>query len=142
MYLAGAAMKITSRVCYGLKILNVLADAYGAAETSYVSSSVIAAKEDIPKRYADQLLSLLTLSGIVDARHGAAGGYALTRPPADISIKEIFEAMEGAVLSARCLDKKRACPDEGDCSGHKIWKKLESEIVKTLAKTSLADLNK
>lgn len=136
-------MKITTRICYGLRILEVLADEYRRYDGSnYVSSSVIAAREKISKRYADSLLALLTLADIVAARHGAAGGYALTRAPSAITARDVFEALEGSALSAKCLDKKRGCPVRGDCSGHKIWKKLEAEIIKTLANTTLADLQK
>ncbi len=134
-------MKITSRICYGLRILEVLVDEYKkSGGNNYVSSSAIALREKISKRYADGILALLTLADIVAARHGASGGYALTRPPSSITVRDVFEALEGYTLSSRCLDKKSGCSKRSDCSGRKIWKKLESEMLKTLTNTTLADL--
>ncbi|MDI6756738.1 MAG: Rrf2 family transcriptional regulator [Endomicrobiia bacterium] len=133
-------MKITNKICYGLRILEVLAGEYKRNGSNYVSSSIIASREKISKRYTDSLLSLLTLADIVVARHGSAGGYALTRAPSSITVRDIFEGLEGSALSSRCLDKKSGCSKRSDCSGRRIWKKLECEILKTLTNTTLADL--
>ena len=134
-------MKINTRLCYALKILSALASGYkGTLRTEPLSSSEIAAKENISKRYADSILSILSRGGLVDAHQGVSGGYTLKKPPSDITLYEVFEILEGRVLSARCIDKKNNCRFSSRCSGHKIFKSLEEKISDSLRKTTIADL--
>ena len=55
----------------------------------------IAEAHGIPERYLVQVLLLLKRSGLVRSVRGAAGGYRIARPDADISIGEILEAIDG-----------------------------------------------
>ncbi len=58
----------------------------------------ISAKANIPQNYLEQLLSILRKAGIVKSTRGAHGGYLLAKSTNDITVKEIFEALEGDLL--------------------------------------------
>jgi Rrf2 family protein len=55
----------------------------------------IAAQQNIPDRYLEQLLATLRRGGIVKSQRGAKGGYLLAREPRKIILLEIFECLEG-----------------------------------------------
>ena len=85
-------MRITTRTRYAIRALYDLAfhrlgQAAGAKE--------IAERQKIPLRFLEQILQDLRKAGIVEARRGPRGGYALARPPAQISLAEVLHAVRG-----------------------------------------------
>jgi Rrf2 family protein len=56
---------------------------------------VIGERQSIPTRYLEQIFQRLRRSNLVTGKRGPGGGYVLARPPADISLREIVEAVEG-----------------------------------------------
>lgn len=132
-------MKISSKACYGLKIMAVLTEHY---DKEFVSSKKIAEREKISKKYTDNLLSILEKSGIVTSRLGSKGGYALAIPPENVTVKMILESLEGSILSAGCLDKVKRCRYSSGCSGHFIWENLKMAIIDCLDGVTLAQASK
>src|SRR5262245_18843521 len=55
----------------------------------------IAARQAIPQRYLEQVLLALKRSGLLTSKRGSAGGYHLTRPPEDITVRAVLSAGEG-----------------------------------------------
>lgn len=56
----------------------------------------IAQKQNIPKRYLEQLLLMLRKAGLTMSIRGKKGGYRLAKTPAIISVADIFKAVEGS----------------------------------------------
>ncbi len=133
-------MKINTRICYALKILSALSSVYKGTDTTPLSSSEIAQKEKISKRYADSILAELCRGGLVNAYPGVTGGYTLKYPPPEITLYDVFEILEGGILVTRCIDKKSHCRLSGGCGGHKIFKSLEEKISDSLRKITIKDL--
>src|SRR4029078_1715942 len=85
-------MRITTRTRYAIRALYDLAfhrlgQAAGAKE--------IADRQRVPLRFLEQILQDLRKAGIVEARRGPRGGYALARPPGKISLAEVLHAVRG-----------------------------------------------
>ena len=59
------------------------------------SLAEIAAAEDLPRAYLEQLVMSLRDAGLVTSTRGARGGYELVRPPAEIRMSEVLRALEG-----------------------------------------------
>ena len=59
-----------------------------------VSGAILAAERGIPKRFLLQILRQLVNAGVLRSIRGAGGGYTLDRPPEQISLLDIFEAIE------------------------------------------------
>jgi Rrf2 family protein len=55
----------------------------------------IAARQRIPLRFLERILQDLRKAGIVEARRGPRGGYALAKPPADVSLARVLDAVRG-----------------------------------------------
>ena len=136
-------MKLSTRGEYGLRALLVLAQDYGKGET-VVPIQEISARQNIPKRFLEQILNELRSAHIVESKRGIAGGYRLNRPPEKIPLAEVIRHLEGALapvscVSERCYDKC-TCPDEARCAIRSIMKETRDAIVKIMEKVTVADL--
>ena len=60
-----------------------------------VQIRVISERQAVPVRYLEQIFQRLRRAGLVDSKRGPGGGYTLARPAAEVSLREIVEALEG-----------------------------------------------
>ncbi|HEY9766850.1 MAG TPA: Rrf2 family transcriptional regulator [Chroococcales cyanobacterium] len=92
-------MKLSVRSTYGLRAMLVLAMEYGQGP---VMVRKIAERENLPVSYLEQLLAQLRKAGLVSAMRGATGGYALARPPEEVTVLDVFVALEGPLELIDC----------------------------------------
>lgn len=64
----------------------------------------------------------------------------LARPPEEITIYEIVEAIDGAPIMNVCVDREDACPYTDFCKMHELWKELQDYIVQRLKNTKVSDV--
>ena len=100
----------------------------------------IAAQMNIPLRYTPQILGMLAKAGLAESRAGRDGGYRLTRDPADISLLEVVEAVEGELCLDHCTISGGPCRSEQLCALHPAWEDAVRAFRDTLALASLADV--
>ncbi len=127
---------------YGLRALAVLAENYGKGT---VSAKEISEREDISTSFLEQLLAQLRRKGLVKGVRGPGGGFKLVKPPADILISDIVEALEGPVCVARCLVEEEdpaaeTCERFDDCPAVPLLRKLEEDLNSVLNSYRLSDL--
>src|SRR5690348_13009977 len=103
-------MQVSAKTEYGLRILLQLA---GLGDQSSLSLSEIIQKERLPRHYAVQILVRLRRAGLVKSIRGTQGGFALTRPPTDVSVGQVVRALEGSPFIDTCNHFNR----RSDC-GH------------------------
>jgi Rrf2 family protein len=104
-----------------------------------VSTQMIAKAEDIPAGYLAKLFQKLAKGGLVRASLGQSRGYVFTRDPEDISLREIFESVEGSPLFGDCLLKHCNCggtPETCTLYGH--WHEATQKMVRVFEDISLA----
>ena len=118
-----------------------LARHYGAGPASL---SAIAAEEDLPRPYLEQLAMGLRDSGLVRSTRGAHGGYQLVRPPVEIGMGEIVRALEGPIVPMICAteDPEHAtlCDRTANCTVNILWVRIRDAINGALDGMTLADL--
>lgn len=133
-------VRITTWAEYGL--ISALHLARRAGEGP-VTGRAIAAGESLPVDYVEQILLRLRRAGIVDSTRGARGGYVLSRPAAQITVKDVVTASELQTFDMHCtsnpLDEVR-CADSTSCSIRPVWALLQSKIDEVLQGIRLADL--
>jgi Rrf2 family protein len=106
-----------------------------------VSVSTLAAQQGISEAYLEQLAGALKKAEFIDSVRGAAGGYFLSKRPADISVGEVLRALEGSTDIIDCVGSVNAeCDNACSCSARPLWLKLQSKIDGVLNETSLADM--
>ena len=113
----------------------VLAGEYGKGP---VTLNAICQRRDLPKQYLVKIFASLGKADLVESTRGKRGGYALARPPGQISVLEIIEAVEGPVVLNLCQYTPPKC-DNVDCPLRPIWARLQRIIRTELAGVSLAD---
>ena len=116
---------------------------YGAGPASLAE---IAAEEELPRPYLEQLVMSLRDAGLVVSTRGAHGGYELARSPSEIRMAEILRALEGPIAPMICATEddhaahEPACDRTARCSVNLLWVRIRDAISGTLEGMTLADL--
>jgi Rrf2 family protein len=136
-------MKLSVRGEYALRALIVLGLDY-IEDDSVVRIQEISKRQNIPKRFLEQILNDLRSVRIVESKRGVAGGYRLRVPPDRITLAEVIRHIEGPLAPVSCVSErfyeKCSCPDEEKCGIRSVMKEVREAIVKILEKVTLADL--
>lgn len=103
----------------------------------------IAARERLPADYVEQILLRLRRADIVASTRGAKGGYELSRPSKEITVREIISAADLVTFDLHCdthpVSEER-CSHSSDCSIRPVWVMLQQRIDEVLDGVCLADL--
>jgi Rrf2 family protein len=136
-------MKLSSRGEYALRALLVLSQCYGE---NVVRVQVISDRQNIPKRFLDQILADLKAGGFVESKRGNTGGYRLAASPEKIQLSNVIRYIEGALAPVSCASlhfyKPCSCPSEEVCAIRTVMQEVRDAIVKVLDNVTLADLAK
>jgi Rrf2 family cysteine metabolism transcriptional repressor len=131
-------VRLTAKSEYGVLASIDLACSYGRGP---VSAREIAERQSIPPRFLEQLFVSLRRAGIVTAVRGAHGGFALTRDPADITVLDVVEALEGPLQASLCdSGKEIGCLKSGTCAAAPVWARATKALRDVFATATLASL--
>jgi Rrf2 family protein len=133
-------MRITTWAEYGVICALHLAR---RAEKGPVTGRDIAAQERLPADYVEQILLRLRRAGVITSTRGARGGYMLSRPPEEISIRAVIHASELETFDLHCLShpvEEDRCAASHSCSIRPVWVLLQTRIDDVLESVCLADL--
>ena len=131
-------MKISTKGRYALRMLLDLAE---HQSEGYIALKDIAARQDISKKYLEQIISVLNKAGFVRSIRGPQGGYVLTRRPEEYTVGMILRLTEGSLAPVECVENTAApCDRDEDCVTRVIWKKLNDAISGVVDNITLADL--
>lgn len=130
-------MQITKAAEYGVLGLIALAR---RPVGEVVMIDVICEEEDVPKSFLGKIFQSLARAGIVRSARGSGGGFALSRPPAEISALAIIEAIEGPIALQRCLDEDLGCEHSSGCALCGLLAVAQDRVKDVFAGTSLSDL--
>ena len=130
-------MKISTKGRYGLKAMFELACRYG--ETP-VSIRAIAEAQGISEHYLEQLFKKLRKAGVVQSIRGAQGGYALARPPEEITIGEILRALEGTVAPVSCAETEVSCAYARQCVENYVYRQIREGIDRVVDNLTLSSM--
>lgn len=100
----------------------------------------IASAAEIPKAYLSTILNALARNGLVKAKRGYRGGFALAKPAEKISVLGVVEAVEGHAWREGCLLGLNSCSDERACPSHVFWKAQRKQIEGFLRSLTLAQV--
>lgn len=107
-----------------------------------VTLAQLAASQEIPLPYLEQLFARLRKAGLVKSSRGPGGGYTLAKTSADTSIAAIVEATEEPLKMTRCEGHaEHGCmASRGRCATHELWEGLGNHIYGYLNGISLQDV--
>ncbi len=137
-------MKVSKRTEYGLRAIVTLAERSQDGARP-VSLREIAAIEEIPEAFLDQIFGVLRREGIVISVRGANGGYLLAHKPQEMSMGKIVTLLEGGMAPIGCVSTEFSSPVDFcvkavACHTRNVWMKLYNSIERTLDGITLADV--
>ncbi len=131
-------MKISTKGRYALRMLLDLAE---HKNDGYIALKDIAARQNISKKYLEQIIPVLNKSDILNANRGYQGGYRLAKSPDKYSVGDILRLTEGSLAPVACLDYNPIeCERSSDCVTLPIWKGLYKVITDYLDNITLQDI--
>ncbi len=119
-------MTISTKGRYALRLLIDLAQ--HSSEGS-VALKDIAKRQDISKKYLEQIVPSLVRSKLLYANRGYGGGYSLSKPPEQYTVGEILRVTEGNLSPVACMQcEPNSCPRKNDCLTLPVWEGLNRVI--------------
>jgi len=132
-------MWLSTKGRYSLRALMELGERYGEGP---VLLDYIAKKQVLSKKYLHALLNQLRAEKIVHSIRGCKGGYCLSRPPKEITIKDIITAVEGPISLVDCIEKPTICDRSTDCAARIVWNDIGQKFERILKDITLEDVIK
>ena len=131
-------MRIKNEIEYVIRILLYLTK-YG--ENRIVSSNEISDAEDIPHLFSLRILKKLEKASLVKIFKGARGGYQLTKPSEEITLRDAVETIEPVICIKDCVNDPESCSlRKGECAVHKAFNGILREFIKALESRNFKEL--
>lgn len=130
-------MKLSTKGRYAARAMLELALESGEGP---VGLRIIAERQEISTRYLERIMSSLVAAGFVDSQRGQRGGFILTRPPQEILLSDVVQAVEGSLAPVSCVDNPDLCARSVECITHDIWDRMKTAILEVLESITLADM--
>lgn len=112
-----------------------------------VSAKSIAESQGISENYLEQIIAVLKNKGYLRSVRGAGGGYALTKPPQDITAGEVLRSLEGTLSPAECLDEQgdtqksqSSCGSCENCVAKNVMSRVYSSVTEVVDSISILDI--
>ncbi|TVR01286.1 MAG: Rrf2 family transcriptional regulator [Spirochaetaceae bacterium] len=122
-------MRVTTKGRYALRALTKLAM---HAEERPIPIKRLAEEEEISPEFLEQIFFRLKKSGVIRSVRGPGGGFMMNREPADVSVREIFDAVGEGIDLTPCSnysdDGNGHCVREDFCIVHDVWQEASVHI--------------
>ena len=133
---------LSKKTKYGLKALTYLAS---TSSKEPVQIAEIAKHENISQKFLESILLTLRRNGFLGSKKGKGGGYYLIKEPKDIIMTSVIRVLEGPIAMVPCVslnfyEKCDDCPDENECSVHKLMLQVRDSALEVYRNNTLADL--
>ncbi|MEW6144989.1 MAG: Rrf2 family transcriptional regulator [Thermodesulfobacteriota bacterium] len=129
-------MQVTKTLDYAVRSLTYM----GHEPIVKHSMKEISEHQHIPINYLAKIMRRLVKKGIVRSMVGPDGGYTLRKAPRDISLRDIYEAIEGEIRVVDCMDKSAICHLHESCPQLPVWDRVQLSMVKILEETTLEQM--
>jgi len=127
-------MQITRQADYAIRAIHYLAK---IDPNQRAATSQIAEDKSIPPSFLAKIISQLSIAGLIHTSRGARGGVSLARPPAEISVLDVVEAIDGPIALNECtFTSVSTCPFGDDCPIRDLWVDTQNELVERLRSTT------
>ena len=131
-------MKISTKGRYALRMMLDLAE---HREQGFVSLKEIAARQDISKKYLEQIVAVLNRPDFLKTNRGYQGGYRLAKTPDQYTVGDILRLTEGGLAPVACLEEgAHPCGRASRCRTLPVWNRLGQLIGDYLDSVTLRDL--
>ena len=98
-------MQVSKTLDYAVRSLSYMA----SSKDENITIKLVSEKQHIPHSYLAKIMRKLVQRGILSSSSGPDGGYFFKRDPKSISLREVYEAIEGDLQLVDCMDGDQVC---------------------------------
>ena len=131
-------MKISTKGRYAIRMMLDLAE---HRNNGFITLKDIAQRQNISKKYLEQIIPVLNRSNFLKTSRGYQGGYQLAKEPSEYSLGAILRLTEGNLAPVACLQCDPVnCERSANCVTLPVWQGLYKIITDYLDSITLQDL--
>ncbi len=132
-------MHMTQEADYAVRIVYCLARERERRDAKYISENI-----GVSLRFSLKILRKLVASGIVKSFKGQRGGYELAKAPADVTLKDVIETVDGPYALNKCLrtdiDHECSMDDASCCAFRAVYADISKTITEKLDAVNFAQI--
>ena len=134
-------MRVSKQADYALRAMFTLVDHYGGAP---IPIRELARRNDVPKRFLEQIMLKLKAQGWVDSVAGLRGGYVLAKNPGKISMGEVVRHFDGILAPIDCVSVSgyKRCSQEPVCRFRRVFFDARNYVTNLMERATLAEVAK
>ena len=134
-------MRVSKKTDYALRALFTLVDHFGGAP---IPIRELARRNDVPKKFLEQIMLQLKAQGWVSSEAGIRGGYVLAKNPSKITMGEVVRHFDGILAPIDCVSVTgyKRCSQESLCKFRRVFLDARNYVAGVMDKATLADVAK
>lgn len=134
-------MRVSKKTDYALRVLFTLVEHHGGAP---IPIRELARRNDVPKRFLEQIMLALKSQGWVDSTAGIRGGYFLARNPTKITLGEVVRYFDGILAPIDCVSVTgyQRCSQESVCRFRRVFYDARNYVAGLMDRATLAEVSK
>ena len=135
------SVRVSKKTDYALRALFTLVDHHGGAP---IPIRELARRNDVPKRFLEQIMLDLKAQGWVESAAGARGGYVLAKGPSQITMGEVVRYFDGILAPIDCVSVTgyKRCSQEPVCRFRRVFFDARNYVAGVMDRSTLADVAK
>jgi Rrf2 family protein len=132
-------MWVSKKTDYALRVLFTLVDHFGGTP---IPIRELARRNDVPKRFLEQIMLDCKSRGWVDSVAGIRGGYLLAKNPAKITMGEVVRHFDGILAPIDCVSVAgyKRCSQEPVCRFRRVFLDVRNYVAGVMDRSTLADV--
>ena len=131
-------MKISTKGRYALRLMVDLAE---HRDSGFIALKDVAKRQNISKKYLEQIVPVLNGAGLLATNRGNRGGYRLAKEPKEYTVGDILRITEGSIAPVSCLDSGvNLCERKNFCQTLYVWEGLYKVVNEYLDGITVQDI--
>src|SRR4030042_3249436 len=119
-------MRLSTKGRYGTR---AMMDVALHADEGLVHLKDVAERQEVSKKYLEDLVARLEANGLLRTVRGAGGGVALARTPSEIKVLDILSTLEGFLAPVECVDRAEVCSRSVHWGARDLWTELGERVT-------------
>ena len=134
-------MRVSMKTDYALRALFTLVEHFGGGP---IPIRELSRRNDVPKKFLEQIMLSLKTRGWVDSVAGLRGGYVLARSPDKITMGEVVRHFDGVLAPITCVSVTgyKRCSQEPVCRFRRVFLDVRNYIATLMDHSTLAEVAK
>ena len=131
-------MKISTKGRYALRLMVDLAE---HKDNGFIALKDVAKRQNISKKYLEQIVPVLNGAGLLTTNRGNRGGYKLAKEPKEYTVGDILRITEGSIAPVSCLESEdNSCERKNFCQTLYVWEGLYKVVNEYLDGITVQDI--